>query len=46
MSLVAREITLKGSMVYNRRQGRADFEIAHDLLVRHHEALAATVVAG
>ena len=32
--LLAKELTVKGSMVYNRRDGRADFEITQDLLAR------------
>jgi 2-desacetyl-2-hydroxyethyl bacteriochlorophyllide A dehydrogenase len=42
-ALVAKELTVKGSMVYNRRDGRADFEITQDLLAREHGRLEAVV---
>jgi len=38
-TLVAKELTVKGSMVYNRRDGRADFEITQELLAREHARL-------
>ena len=41
--LVAKELTLKGSMVYNRADGRADFEITQDLLAREHARLESVV---
>jgi 2-desacetyl-2-hydroxyethyl bacteriochlorophyllide A dehydrogenase len=43
MAVVARELTIKGSMVYNRAHGRADFEITQDLLVRERARLEAVV---
>ncbi|HWP66076.1 MAG TPA: alcohol dehydrogenase catalytic domain-containing protein [Candidatus Limnocylindria bacterium] len=42
-ALVAKELTLRGSMVYNRRDGRADFEITQDLLAREHARLERVV---
>lgn len=41
--LLAKELTLKGSMVYNRRDGRADFEITQDLLAREQARLESVV---
>ena len=41
--LLAKELTLKGSMVYNRRGGRADFEITQDLLARERMRLERVV---
>jgi 2-desacetyl-2-hydroxyethyl bacteriochlorophyllide A dehydrogenase len=41
--LVVKELTLKGSMVYNRANGRADFEITQDLLAREHARLESIV---
>jgi 2-desacetyl-2-hydroxyethyl bacteriochlorophyllide A dehydrogenase len=41
--LVAKELTVKGSMVYNRRDGRADFEITQDLLAREQARLDGVV---
>src|SRR4030095_8064308 len=37
---VGRELTIKGSLVYNRSGSRADFDVAVDLLQRHGAALA------
>jgi 2-desacetyl-2-hydroxyethyl bacteriochlorophyllide A dehydrogenase len=42
--VVAKEITLKGSLVYNRVGARADFEIVQDLLRRHGDLLGRTLV--
>ena len=41
--LVVKELTLKGSMVYNRAAGRADFETTQDLLAREHAHLESIV---
>jgi L-iditol 2-dehydrogenase len=41
--LLVKELTLKGSMVYNRRHGRADFEVVQDLLTAEHERLEGLV---
>jgi 2-desacetyl-2-hydroxyethyl bacteriochlorophyllide A dehydrogenase len=41
---VAKELTIKGSFVYNRAGSRADFDVVVDLLERHGERLAATLV--
>jgi 2-desacetyl-2-hydroxyethyl bacteriochlorophyllide A dehydrogenase len=41
--LLVKELTLKGSMVYNRRDGRADFEVVQDLLAREHARLESVV---
>jgi 2-desacetyl-2-hydroxyethyl bacteriochlorophyllide A dehydrogenase len=41
--LVVKELTLKGSMVYNRAAGRADFEITQDLLTREPLRLESVV---
>jgi 2-desacetyl-2-hydroxyethyl bacteriochlorophyllide A dehydrogenase len=41
--LLAKELTVKGSMVYNRRDGRADFEITQDLLAREGRRLERVV---
>jgi 2-desacetyl-2-hydroxyethyl bacteriochlorophyllide A dehydrogenase len=41
---VAKELTIKGSFVYNRVGGRADFDVVVDLLRRHGERLAATMI--
>jgi threonine dehydrogenase-like Zn-dependent dehydrogenase len=37
--LMAKEVRVVGSMVYNRRDGKADFEIALDLLAARQHAL-------
>jgi threonine dehydrogenase-like Zn-dependent dehydrogenase len=41
--LLVKELTLRGSMVYNRRHGRADFEVVQDLLAGEHERLESVV---
>lgn len=41
---VARELTIKGSLVYNRAGSRADFDVAVDLLHRHGAHLAETMI--
>jgi L-iditol 2-dehydrogenase len=43
VQLVVKELTLKGSMVYNRPAGLADFELTQDLLAREHSRLEAVV---
>jgi L-idonate 5-dehydrogenase len=44
MITVGRELTIKGSLVYNRSGSRADFDIAVDLLQRHGAQLANTLI--
>lgn len=41
---VAKELTIKGSFVYNRVGSRADFEVVVDLLGRHGRRLAETLI--
>jgi threonine dehydrogenase-like Zn-dependent dehydrogenase len=41
---VGRELTIKGSLVYNRSGSRADFDVAVDLFQRHGAALADTMI--
>jgi 2-desacetyl-2-hydroxyethyl bacteriochlorophyllide A dehydrogenase len=41
--LLVKELTLKGSMVYNRRDGRADFDVVQDVLAREHARLEPVV---
>lgn len=41
---VAKELTIKGSFVYNRAGSRADFEVVVDLLRRHGARLGPTLV--
>ena len=41
---VAKELTIKGSFVYNRAGSRADFDVTVDLLRRHGAKLGATMV--
>ena len=41
---IARELTIKGSLVYNRSGSRADFDVAVDLLQRHGAQLAETMI--
>ena len=41
---IARELTIKGSMVYNRSGSRADFDIVVDLLQRRGAQLAETMI--
>ena len=41
---VARELTIKGSLVYNRTGSRADFDVAVDLLHRQGARLAETMI--
>ena len=41
---VAHELTIKGSLVYNRAGSRADFDVAVDLLHRHGAQLAKTMI--
>lgn len=42
--VLAKELTIKGSFVYNRTGARADFEIVQDLLARHVAVLGRTVI--
>ncbi len=42
--VVAKELAIRGSFVYNRAGARADFEIVQDLLRRHGAQLGATLV--
>lgn len=44
MRVVAKELTLKGALVYNRAGARADFEIVQDLIRRHGDLLARTMI--
>jgi 2-desacetyl-2-hydroxyethyl bacteriochlorophyllide A dehydrogenase len=44
VSVLAKEITLKGSMVYNRAGARADFEIVQDLLRRDGARIGAALI--
>ena len=44
MIAVGRELTIKGSLVYNRAGSRADFDIAVDLLQRHGALLNETLI--
>ena len=44
MIAVGRELTIKGSLVYNRAGSRADFDIAVDLLQRHGGLLNQTLI--
>jgi 2-desacetyl-2-hydroxyethyl bacteriochlorophyllide A dehydrogenase len=44
MITVGRELTIKGSLVYNRAGSRADFDVAVDLLERHGASLAQTLI--
>ena len=44
MITVGRELTIKGSLVYNRAGSRADFDVAVDLLQRHGAQLAETMI--
>jgi 2-desacetyl-2-hydroxyethyl bacteriochlorophyllide A dehydrogenase len=41
---VARELTIKGSLVYNRSGSRADFDVVVDLLQRNGAQLADTLI--
>jgi threonine dehydrogenase-like Zn-dependent dehydrogenase len=41
---VAKELTLKGSFVYNRAGSRADFDVVVDLLRRHGDQIGKTMV--
>jgi 2-desacetyl-2-hydroxyethyl bacteriochlorophyllide A dehydrogenase len=41
---IARELTIKGSLVYNRSGSRADFDVVVDLLQRHGAQLAETII--
>jgi 2-desacetyl-2-hydroxyethyl bacteriochlorophyllide A dehydrogenase len=41
---LAKELTIKGSFVYNRAGSRADFEVVVDLLRRHGSRLASTLM--
>jgi (R,R)-butanediol dehydrogenase/meso-butanediol dehydrogenase/diacetyl reductase len=41
---VAKELTIKGSFVYNRVGSRADFDVVVDLLRRHGSRIAGTMV--
>jgi 2-desacetyl-2-hydroxyethyl bacteriochlorophyllide A dehydrogenase len=41
---VAKELTIKGSFVYNRTGSRADFDVVVDLLRRHGKRLGDTLV--
>ena len=41
---VAKELTIKGSFVYNRAGSRADFDVVVDLLRRHGDRLGATMI--
>jgi 2-desacetyl-2-hydroxyethyl bacteriochlorophyllide A dehydrogenase len=41
--MVVKELTLKGSMVYNRAAGRADFETTQDIIAREHARLEPVV---
>jgi 2-desacetyl-2-hydroxyethyl bacteriochlorophyllide A dehydrogenase len=41
---VARELTIKGSLVYNRSGSRADFDVVVDLLQRQGQRLAETLI--
>jgi threonine dehydrogenase-like Zn-dependent dehydrogenase len=42
--VVARELTIRGSLVYNRSGSRADFDVAVDLLQRHGARLAGAMI--
>jgi threonine dehydrogenase-like Zn-dependent dehydrogenase len=44
MITVGRELTIKGSLVYNRAGSRADFDVAVDLLQRQGVQLAQTMI--
>ena len=44
MITVGRELTIKGSLVYNRAGSRADFDVAVDLLKRHGALLDDTLI--
>src|SRR6185436_10745491 len=44
MIAIARELTIKGSLVYNRSGSRADFDVVVDLLQRHGAQLAETLI--
>lgn len=44
VSVLAKEITLQGSMVYNRAGSRADFEIVQDILRRDGARIGAALV--
>lgn len=41
---VAKELTIKGSFVYNRAGSRADFDVVVDLLRRHGDRLGKTMI--
>jgi 2-desacetyl-2-hydroxyethyl bacteriochlorophyllide A dehydrogenase len=41
---VAKELTIKGSFVYNRAGSRADFDVVVDLLRRHGDRIGATMI--
>ncbi|HXJ35593.1 MAG TPA: alcohol dehydrogenase catalytic domain-containing protein [Candidatus Eisenbacteria bacterium] len=41
---VIKELTIKGSFVYNRTASRADFDVVVDLLRRHGDRLGSTMV--
>ena len=41
---VARELTIRGSLVYNRAGSRADFDVVVDLLHRHGAQLTDTLI--
>ena len=42
--VVAKELRLQGSLVYNRAGSRADFEIVQDLLARDGKRIGETLV--
>jgi threonine dehydrogenase-like Zn-dependent dehydrogenase len=42
--VLAKELTVKGSFVYNRAGSRADFEIVQDLLARQGESIGRTML--
>ena len=44
IATLAKELTIKGSFVYNRAGSRADFDVVVDLLRRHGSRLAATMI--
>ena len=42
--MVAKELTIKGSFVYNRAGSRADFDVVVDLLRRHGKRIGETMI--
>ncbi len=42
--VLVKELTIRGSMVYNRSGSRADFEVTQDLLARHGATIGRTVI--